>query len=119
MAGLDAGAVAGRVAPFIAAGLQVHAVGVESFQVFEACVDAGCHAFQGPFRALPALDQAPAVELGAMATAGELLAPDLDTAASRRSSRAISSSATGCCATPTRPSSRAGARSAPCARRSR
>ena len=53
-------------------------MGVESFQVFEACVDAGCHAFQGPFRALPALDQAPAVELGAMATAGELLAPDLD-----------------------------------------
>jgi EAL and modified HD-GYP domain-containing signal transduction protein len=53
-------------------------VGVESFQVFEACVDAGCHAFQGPFRALPALGQTPAVELGAMATAGELLAPDLD-----------------------------------------
>ena len=61
-------------------GCEVHAVGVESFQVFEACVDAGCHAFQGPFRALPALDQAPAVELGAMATAGELLAPDLDSA---------------------------------------
>jgi c-di-GMP phosphodiesterase len=78
MAGLDAGAVAGRVAPFIAAGLQVHAVGIESFQVFEACVDAGCQAFQGPFRALPALDQAPAVELGAMATAAELLAPDLE-----------------------------------------
>ena len=78
MAGLAAGAVAGRVAPFIAAGLQVHAVGVESFQVFEACVDAGCHAFQGPFRALPALDQAPAVELGAMATAAELLSPDLE-----------------------------------------
>ena len=71
-------AVGGRVRPFLAAGLEVHAVGVESFQVFEACVDAGCHAFQGPFRALPALDQAPAVELGAMATAGELLAPDLD-----------------------------------------
>jgi c-di-GMP phosphodiesterase len=78
MADLAAGAVAGRVAPFIAAGLQVHAVGVESFQVFEACVDAGCLAFQGPFRALPALDQAPAVELGAMATAAELLAPDLE-----------------------------------------
>ena len=78
MAGIYPVAVAGRVRPFIAAGLQVHAVGVESFQVFEACVDAGCHAFQGPFRALPALDQAPAVELGAMATAGELLAPDLD-----------------------------------------
>ena len=78
MAGIYPVAVAGRVRPFIAAGLQVHAVGVESFQVFEACVDAGCHAFQGPFRALPALDQAPAVELGAMATASELLAPDLD-----------------------------------------
>jgi c-di-GMP phosphodiesterase len=71
-------AVGGRVRPFLAAGLEVHAVGVESFQVFEACIDAGCSAFQGPFRALPALDQAPAVELGAMATAGELLAPDLD-----------------------------------------
>jgi EAL and modified HD-GYP domain-containing signal transduction protein len=71
-------AVGGRVRPFLAAGLEVHAVGVESFQVFEACVDAGCSAFQGPFRALPALDQAPAVELGAMATAGELLAPDLN-----------------------------------------
>jgi c-di-GMP phosphodiesterase len=70
--------VRGRVAPFIAAGMQVHAVGVESFQIFEACVDAGCHGFQGPFRALPALDQAPGVELGAMATAAELLAPDLD-----------------------------------------
>ena len=78
MGGLDAGTVAGRVQPFIAAGLQVHAVGVESFQVFEACVDAGCAAFQGPFRALPALDQAPAVELGAMATAAELLSPDLE-----------------------------------------
>jgi EAL and modified HD-GYP domain-containing signal transduction protein len=53
-------------------------VGVESFQVFEACVDAGCLAFQGPFRALPTLDQEPAVELGAMATAAELLSPDLE-----------------------------------------
>jgi EAL and modified HD-GYP domain-containing signal transduction protein len=70
--------VAQRVRPFLDAGLEVHAVGVESFQVFEACIDAGCHAFQGPFRALPALGQTPAVELGAMATAGELLAPDLD-----------------------------------------
>jgi c-di-GMP phosphodiesterase len=71
-------AVGGRVRPFLAGGYEVHAVGVESFQIFEACVDAGCAAFQGPFRALPALDQAPAVELGAMATAGELLAPDLN-----------------------------------------
>ena len=39
--------------------------------------------------------------------------------ASRRSSPATSSSATACCATPTRPSSSAGARSARCARRSR
>jgi c-di-GMP phosphodiesterase len=80
MAGIYPVHVGQRVRPFLAAGLEVHAVGVESFQVFEACVDAGCHAFQGPFRALPALDQAPAVELGAMATAGELLAPDLDSA---------------------------------------
>jgi EAL and modified HD-GYP domain-containing signal transduction protein len=78
MAGVYPVHVRGRVAPFIAAGMRVHAVGVESFQVFEACVDAGCHAFQGPFRALPALDQAPTIGLGAMATAGELLAPDLD-----------------------------------------
>ena len=69
---------AGASGPSSPPGWRSHAVGVESFQVFEACVDAGCHAFQGPFRALPALDQAPAVELGAMATAGELLAPDLD-----------------------------------------
>jgi EAL and modified HD-GYP domain-containing signal transduction protein len=78
MAGIYPVHVAQRVRPFLDAGLEVHAVGVESFQVFEACVDAGCHAFQGPFRALPALGQTPAVELGAMATAGELLAPDLD-----------------------------------------
>jgi EAL and modified HD-GYP domain-containing signal transduction protein len=41
-------------------------------------VNAGCTGFQGTFRALPELNQGPAVELGAMATAGELLAPDLD-----------------------------------------
>ena len=76
--GLDAGAVAARVTPFIAAGLPVHAVGVASHDVFEACVDAGCIGFQGPFRALPVLTQAPTIESGAMATAAELLAPDLD-----------------------------------------
>ncbi len=70
--------VAGRVDPFLRAGLQVHAVGIETFGVFDACVDAGCSGFQGPFRALPELNRAPAVELGAMATATELLAPDLD-----------------------------------------
>jgi EAL and modified HD-GYP domain-containing signal transduction protein len=70
--------VAGRVDPFLRAGLQVHAVGIETFGVFDACVDAGCSGFQGPFRALPELNGAPAVELGAMATAAELLAPDLD-----------------------------------------
>jgi c-di-GMP phosphodiesterase len=70
--------VAGRVDPFLRAGLQVHAVGIETFGVFDACVDAGCSGFQGPFRALPELNAAPAVELGAMATATELLAPDLD-----------------------------------------
>ena len=78
MAGMFPVNVAARVEPFLNEGIEVHAVGVESFQVFEACVDAGCHAFQGPFRALPALGESPAVELGALATAGELLAPDLD-----------------------------------------
>jgi c-di-GMP phosphodiesterase len=78
VAGLAADAVATRVAPFIAAGLPVHAVGIASHDVFEACVDAGCVGFQGPFRALPVLTQAPAIESGAMATAAELLAPDLD-----------------------------------------
>jgi EAL and modified HD-GYP domain-containing signal transduction protein len=78
LAGMSASAVAARVEPFLAAGLQVHAVGVDSLDVFQACVAAGCVGFQGPFRALPALNQAPAVELGAMATAAELLAPDLD-----------------------------------------
>jgi EAL and modified HD-GYP domain-containing signal transduction protein len=78
MADLDAAAVSGRVAPFLAAGMKVHAVGVRSLDVFQACVAAGCTGFQGTFRALPELNQAPAVELGAMATASELLAPDLD-----------------------------------------
>jgi EAL and modified HD-GYP domain-containing signal transduction protein len=78
MADLDAGAVSARVAPFLEAGMQVHAVGVRSLDVFQACVAAGCTGFQGTFRALPELTQAPAVELGAMATASELLAPDLD-----------------------------------------
>jgi EAL and modified HD-GYP domain-containing signal transduction protein len=75
---LDADAVADRVAPFLDAGLQVHAVGVAGLDVFQACVTAGCTGFQGTFRALPELNQGPAVELGAMATASELLAPDLD-----------------------------------------
>jgi c-di-GMP phosphodiesterase len=76
--GLPAAEVAARVVPFVAAGLMVHAVGIASHDVFEACVAAGCVAFQGPFRALPVLTQAPPVQSGAMATAAELLAPDLD-----------------------------------------
>jgi EAL and modified HD-GYP domain-containing signal transduction protein len=76
--GLAADAVAARLAPFVAAGLTVHAVGIASQDVFEACVVAGCVAFQGPFRALPVLTQAPPIQSGAMATAAELLAPDLD-----------------------------------------
>jgi EAL and modified HD-GYP domain-containing signal transduction protein len=75
---LQAGDVAARVAPFLDAGMQVHAVGVDGLDVFQACVNAGCTGFQGTFRALPELNQGPSVELGAMATAGELLAPDLD-----------------------------------------
>jgi c-di-GMP phosphodiesterase len=78
LAGMTASAVAARVEPFLAAGLQVHAVGVDSLDVFQACVAAGCTAFQGTFRALPVLNQTPAVELGAMITASSLLAPDLD-----------------------------------------
>jgi c-di-GMP phosphodiesterase len=78
VANIDTGAVAARVAPFLAAGMQVHAVGIEGLDAFQACVAAGCTGFQGTFRALPELTQSPAVELGAMATAGELLAPDLD-----------------------------------------
>src|ERR687888_2547419 len=70
--------VAARVTPFLEAGIKVHAVGVNTLDLFQACVAAGCAAFQGTFRALPELNQAPAVELGAMATASELLAPDLD-----------------------------------------
>jgi EAL and modified HD-GYP domain-containing signal transduction protein len=76
--GLDAAAVSARVEPFLTAGLQVHTVGVDGLDVFQACIAAGASGFQGTFRALPELNQSPAVELGAMATAGELLAPDLD-----------------------------------------
>jgi EAL and modified HD-GYP domain-containing signal transduction protein len=78
VAGVPADAVGVRVHPFIEAGLTVHAVGIPSHDVFEACVAAGCVGFQGPFRALPVLTQAPAVQSGAMATAAELLAPDMD-----------------------------------------
>jgi c-di-GMP phosphodiesterase len=78
VAGIAAADVAARVAPFLDAGMQIHAVGVDSLETFQACVTAGCTGFQGTFRALPELTQTPAVELGAMATAGELLAPDLD-----------------------------------------
>lgn len=70
--------IAARVLPFTAAGLRVHAIGVASQEAFDACVAVGCEGFQGTFRALPVLNQAAAVELGAMATATELLAPDLD-----------------------------------------
>jgi c-di-GMP-related signal transduction protein len=66
------------VAPFVAAGLVVHAVGVDSLGLFQACVDAGCAGFQGRFRALPAIAQAATVDPGAPATAAELLAPDMD-----------------------------------------
>jgi c-di-GMP phosphodiesterase len=78
VAGLPAADVAARVMPFVASGLTVHAVGITSHDVFEACVAAGCVGFQGPFRALPVLTQAPPTQSGAMATAAELLAPDLD-----------------------------------------
>jgi EAL and modified HD-GYP domain-containing signal transduction protein len=78
VAGLPADAVAARLIAFVAAGLAVHAVGIASHDVFEACVAAGCVGFQGPFRALPVLTQAPPIQSGAMATAAELLAPDLD-----------------------------------------
>jgi c-di-GMP phosphodiesterase len=78
VSGLASDEVAGRVAPFLASGLPVHAVGIATHDVFEACVAAGCVGFQGPFRALPVLTQAPTVQSGAMATAAELLAPDLD-----------------------------------------
>jgi c-di-GMP phosphodiesterase len=76
--GLDAAAISARVEPFLTAGMQVHTVGVDSLDVFQACIATGATGFQGTFRALPELTQSPAVELGAMATAGELLAPDLD-----------------------------------------
>ena len=78
VSGLDAAAVSARVSAFIEVGLPVHAFGIATHDVFEACVDAGCVGFQGPFRALPVLTQAPIIESGAMATAAELLAPDLD-----------------------------------------
>jgi EAL and modified HD-GYP domain-containing signal transduction protein len=66
------------VGPFVAAGLHAHAVGVASDEVFAACVAAGCDGLQGPCPGLPALKQPSSIELGAMATASELLAPDLD-----------------------------------------
>ena len=78
VAGLAAAEIAARVLPFGAANLAVHAVGIPSHDVFEACVAAGCAGFQGPFRALPVLTQVPPVQSGAMATAAELLAPDVD-----------------------------------------
>jgi len=78
VAALDPAAVMDRISPFLDVGMQVHAVGVTSLELFQACVTAGATAFQGSFRALPELTAAPAVELAAMATASELLAPDLD-----------------------------------------
>jgi EAL and modified HD-GYP domain-containing signal transduction protein len=78
VAGMDPASVAARVAPFMDAGMQIHAVGVDSLEIFQACVTAGCTGFQGTFRALPELTPAHSVEMSAMATAGELLAPDLD-----------------------------------------
>jgi c-di-GMP phosphodiesterase len=78
VAALDPAAVMDRISPFLDVGMQVHAVGVNSLELFQACVTAGATGFQGSFRALPELTAAPAVELSAMATASELLAPDLD-----------------------------------------
>jgi c-di-GMP phosphodiesterase len=75
---LTVSAATERVEPFVRAGLRVHAVGVDSLELFEACVAAGCSAFQGAFRALPTMAQPTAVEPGALASAGELLARDLD-----------------------------------------
>ena len=94
-------AVGGRVRPFLAAGFEVHAVGVESFQVFEACVDAGCHAFQGPSAPCPRSTRRPPSSSARWPPPASCSRRTSTASASRRSSPATSSSATACCATPT------------------
>ncbi|MEA2278474.1 MAG: hypothetical protein QOC78_3434 [Solirubrobacteraceae bacterium] len=77
--GLDPDDVAECVAPFLAADLRVHAVGVDSLDAFQACLAAGCTGFQGAFRALPEIQQPSGTGSPiALTTAAELLAPDLD-----------------------------------------
>jgi EAL and modified HD-GYP domain-containing signal transduction protein len=78
--GLGPGDVAACIAPFVAADLCVHAVGVDSRDAFQACVAAGAMGLQGAFRALPEIEPCASGSPIALTTAAELLAPDLDAA---------------------------------------
>jgi c-di-GMP phosphodiesterase len=73
VAGLEPHVAAGRVRALRFAGVEVHALGVASIEVFDACAAAGAIAFQGPFRELPRLAGGPAVDVGGLTSAIDLM----------------------------------------------
>lgn len=81
VAGLDAMTAAGRVRALRLAGVDVHALGVASIDVFDACATAGAIAFQGPFRELPRLSGASPVDIAGLSAAADLIggSPDFET----------------------------------------
>jgi c-di-GMP phosphodiesterase len=78
VAGMTPDQAAMRVAALAGAGADVHAIGVTDIETFEACAAAGAVAFQGPFRELPRLEGGPTGEIGALASAVELMGADED-----------------------------------------
>jgi EAL and modified HD-GYP domain-containing signal transduction protein len=76
--GLRPEAVAGALAPLAELGVGLHATGISTLELFEACREAGCEAFQGAFRALPELSQPPLEVPVGLSGATMLLSPDLD-----------------------------------------
>lgn len=81
VAGLDALTAAGRVRAMRLAGVDVHALGVGSIEVFDACATAGAVGFQGPFRELPRLSGASPVDIAGLSAAADLIggSPDFET----------------------------------------
>lgn len=76
--GLRPEAVAETLAPLAKLEIGLHATGINTLELFEACRDAGCEGFQGPFRALPELSHPPADAAVGLGGATRLLSPDLD-----------------------------------------
>lgn len=76
--GLRPETVADALAPLAELGIGLHATGINTLELFEACRDAGCEGFQGAFRALPELSHPAAEAAISLTSATRLLSADLD-----------------------------------------